>query len=74
MATAKPKFTEFRILSQVNHLPEASAVNVQWTNQVLKDDVVISSTYERKAYTKDQKAEFLAEVEGAAAYVTAFGW
>jgi hypothetical protein len=74
MATAKPKFTEVRILSQVTHLPAADAVNVQWTNQVLKDDIVLSSTYERKAYTKDQKAEFLAEVDNAQAYITAFGW
>lgn len=27
-----------------------------------------------KDYNIDQKAEFLAEVEGAAAYVTAMGW
>jgi hypothetical protein len=67
-------FTEQRILKQVTTLPTQSAINVQWTNQVLKDDVVISETYERKAYTTEQKAEFESEVEGAAAYVTALGW
>lgn len=69
-----PTFTEQRILSQVTHLPAADAVNVQWTNQVLKDGDVLSSTYERKAYTKAQKDEFLAEVDGAKLYIKAFGW
>ena len=66
--------TEQRILKQVTTLPAQSAVQVQWANQILKDGVVISETYERKAYSQDQAAEFAAEVEGAAAYVTALGW
>ena len=67
-------FTEQRILNQVTTLPAQSAVNVQWANQVLRDGEVISETFERKAYTADQAAEFLAEVEGAEAYITALGW
>ena len=67
-------FTEQRILKQVTTLPAQSAVNVQWANQVLKDDVVISETFERKAYTADQYAEFVAEVEGSASYIAALGW
>ena len=66
--------TEQRILKQVTTLPAQSAVQVQWANQILKDGVVISETYERKAYGQEQKAEFIAEVEGAAAYVTALNW
>ena len=66
--------TEQRILKQVTTLPAANAVQVQWANQVLRDDVVISETYERKSYSQEQKAEFIAEVEGAAAYVTALNW
>jgi hypothetical protein len=67
-------FNETRILNQVTTLPAQGAVNVQWANIVTKDDVEISKTYERKAYSADQKAEFLAEVEGAEAYVVAMGW
>ena len=66
--------TEQRILSQVTTLPAQSAVNVQWSNQILRDDEVISQTYERKAYTADQKDAFLAEVEGAESYIAVLGW
>ena len=66
--------TEQTIIKQVAVLPAQSAINVQWANQVLRDDEVISETYHRKAYTKEQQAEFEAEVTGAAAYVIAAGW
>ena len=69
-----PTFTEQRVLKQVTVLPAQSAVNVQWSNQVLKDGAVISEAYERKAYGADQKAEFLAEVDGASSYLPALGW
>jgi len=66
--------TEQRILKSVQILPGQSAVNVQWTNQILRDEEVITETYERKAYSIDQKDEFLSEVEGAEAYLTVLGW
>ena len=66
--------TEQRILKQVTTLPAQSEINVQWANKILRDGEVIGETYERKAYTADQKADFLAEVEGAEAYITALGW
>lgn len=66
--------TEQRILKQVAVLPAQSAVNVQWANQILRDEEVISETYERKAYTAEQKDEFLSEVEGAESYILALGW
>jgi len=66
--------TEQRILKQVAVLPNQSAVNVQWANQILRDDELITETYERKAYTADQYSEFLTEVEGAEAYITVLGW
>ena len=66
--------SEQRILKQVTTLPNQSAVNVQWANQIIKDGAVLTETYERKAYTADQKAEFLAEVEGAENYIAALGW
>ena len=66
--------TEQRILNQVTTLPNQSAIQVQWANQILRDEEVISQTYERKAYCADQKDEFLAEVEGAEGYVAIMGW
>lgn len=66
--------SEQRILKQVSILPAQSAVNVQWANQILRDGEVISETYERKAYTQEQAAEFINEVEGAESYITALGW
>lgn len=65
---------EQRILNQVTTLPNQSAIQVQWANQILRDDEVISQTYERKAYMQEQKEEFLAEVEGAEGYVAIMGW
>ncbi len=67
-------FSEQRILKQVTILPEQSAINVQWANQVLRDDLVIAETFERKTYTADQSAQFSVEVEGAANYIAAVGW
>lgn len=66
--------TEQTIIKQVAVLPAQSAINVQWANQVLRDDEVISETYHRKAYTKEQQTEFEAEVTNAGAYVAAVGW
>ena len=66
--------SEQRILKQITILPAQKAVNVQWANQILRDSEVISETFERKAYTEDQAAEFVAEVPGADSYLTALGW
>jgi len=66
--------TEQKVLKSVQILSQQSAVNVQWANQILRDDEIISEQYERKAYTADQYHEFLAEVEGADAYIAVLGW
>ncbi len=66
--------TEQRVLSQVTVLPQQSAVNVQWEDQILRDGEVISKNFHRKAYTADQKAEFLTEVDGAPNYLIQLGW
>lgn len=66
--------SEKRVLSQVTLLPSSNTINVQWSDQILRDGDVISQSYIRKAYTQDQRAEFEAEVEGAAGYITAIGW
>lgn len=67
--------TEQRVLKQVTMLPQANAINVQWANQVIRDgSELVTETYERKAYGEDQKGDFIAEVEGGAAYASAMGW
>ena len=66
--------TEQRIVKQITTLPSQGAINVQWSNQILRDGTLVSETYERKAYTEDQVAEFSAEVTGASNYITAMGW
>lgn len=67
-------FTEQRILKQVTILPSQNAINVQWVNQILKDGIVISETFDRKAYMRAQDAEFAIEVDGADSYLAALGW
>ncbi len=66
--------TERRILNQVTILPAQNAVNVQWSNQILRDAEVISESFERKSYTPDMRAEFVDEVDGAELYLVALGW
>lgn len=65
---------EQRVLKQVSVLPSTKTIEVQWSDQIIKDESVISEKYHRKAYSEKQKEEFLAEVEGAASYITAVGW
>lgn len=66
--------TEQRILKSVQVLSQQSAVNVQWANQILRDGELVTETYERKAYTAEQYHDFIAEVEGAEAYIAVLGW
>lgn len=67
-------FTEQRVLKSIQILPQQSAVNVQWANQILKDGEIVSEQYERKAYIQEQYSYFLAEVDGAESYISVLGW
>lgn len=64
--------SEKRIIKQICVLP--NSINVQWADQILRGDVVISEQYHRKAYTVEQAAEFAKEVENAQAYMAILGW
>ena len=66
--------TEQRILKAVTVKPTQQAIEVQHADQILRDGEVISEQYHRKAYSSDQRAEFEAEVEGAADYVNLIDW
>lgn len=65
---------EKRTLKQVTVLAEQNAVNVQWADQIIREGVVISEQYHRKAYTAAQKDDFLLEVAGAEAYLGILNW
>lgn len=66
--------SEQKILKSVNVLPAAQAIEVQWSNQILRNDVVISETYSRCAYGADQKEQFLSDVPNGQPYIDAVGW
>lgn len=66
--------TEERVLGSVQVLAQQSAANVEWWDLIKRDGEVISKTNHNKAYTADQYHEFLAEVEGAEAYIAVLGW
>jgi hypothetical protein len=66
--------TEQRVLKQITVLSEVNAINVQWADQIVRDGVVVSETFCRKAYGPKQKDEFLEEVENANLYTTILGW
>jgi hypothetical protein len=60
--------SEKRILASVTINHKVGAVEVCWSDQILRDDQVISEQNHRKAYGAEQLAEFEAEVEGAESY------
>lgn len=66
--------TESTVLAQVNLNLTANAIEVRWDNIIERDGNQISRVPHRKAYSADQKSEFLAEVEGGQQYVDAIGW
>jgi hypothetical protein len=66
--------SEQKILKQVTLLPEQNVIQVQWANQVLRDDEVIAETFHRRAYSSSEQEAFEVEVENSAVYVSAIGW
>ena len=66
--------TEKTIINSITVMPEQNCIQVQWSNQILRDGEVISQQYHRKAYGAGQRAEFEAEVEGAASYAELIDW
>ena len=66
--------TESTILAHVGLNQTANSIEVRWDNIIDRDGETISRVPHRKAYSVEQKADFLAEVEGADKYVAAMGW
>lgn len=65
--------TEQRIIKQVTLLPQEGAIAVQWAHQVLRDGEVITESYHRRAYSGDEKEEFLRSAEGKSAIAAVLG-
>lgn len=66
--------TESSVITEITTLPLENNVQVKWRNTIEKDGVVVSVKDHYRVYSADQKADFLAEVEGAASYIAALGW
>lgn len=65
---------ESLVLSQVSVQYESNTINVQWQNKIKKKGAVIAAVPHRSSYSAKDKAQFLAEVPGAAAYIAILGW
>jgi hypothetical protein len=65
---------EIKTLAEMTHLPLESAMQIKWRIEVRKDGEILVSREHYKLYTADQYHEFLAEVEGADAYIAVLGW
>ena len=64
---------EIKSLASVELLPQINAVNVRWENQILRDEVVISTENVRRAYGRYDREQFLADVHGGESYADAVG-
>lgn len=54
---------------------EQKIAEVLWKKQLFDEDGnVASESNHRGSYTQEEKERFLAEIEGAEAYVPALGW
>lgn len=65
---------EQTVLKSVEVMLEAQTINVCWENIILKDGEVIAQSNHRRAYNKNEKEQFLTDVEGAQNYVSVVGW
>lgn len=65
---------EKKVLAAVTYSAESNSFEVRWLNKILRDGEVISSIPHRASYSIEQRAEFLAEVQGAEDYLIVAGW
>ena len=66
--------TEKTYVREVSVKPASNSIDVLWVTEVKRGEEVISEQFSRKAYSGVQRAEFEAEVDGAANYVNLIGW
>lgn len=66
--------TEGKKLVKVALLLDSQTIDVKWENQIFRDGELISSIPHCKAYSAEQKDDFLTEVDGAAEYIRSINW
>lgn len=67
--------SEQRIIKQVSVNPESQTILVQWADQILRDDEVVSETYFRRAYAESDRSQFESDLgEQALPFMDAAGW
>lgn len=69
MALSKEK-----VLESVELNIPGNTASVKWSNNIVEDGVVLTSVPHRCCYAAEHKDQFLADVEGAEAYVAILGW
>ena len=67
-------FEEIKTLLEASHLPAENAMQIKWRIEVRKDGEVLVARDHYRVFTDNQYHEFLAEVEGAEAYLPILGW
>lgn len=68
--------TERKLLKSVeivNSEAEKTA-NVLWLNQILRDGDIIAGTNHRQSYTKEEKDQFIADVQDGWDYISLLQW
>lgn len=65
--------SEQSLLASVEVLPQINAVNVRWDKQILRDGEVVVSEPHRRAYSRYEREQFLADVPGGEVYADAAG-
>lgn len=67
--------SEQRIIKQVTVQPETQTIQVQWADQILRGDEVVTETYFRRAYSESDKSQFESDLgDQALPFMAAVGW
>lgn len=66
--------TETNSIAEITVLPLENNVQVKWRNKIEQDGRVLVERDHYKLFGPDKYHDFLAEVEGAEAYIAVLGW
>lgn len=67
--------SEQRVIKKIEVLVQDNTIQVQWADQILRDEDVVSETYHRQAFAPADKDLFIAALgEMAHGYINAAGW
>lgn len=66
--------TEQTVVKQIALAFEQQVVHVQWAKQILKNNIVISESFSRKSYSRNDVEDFRKNIPNARLYEEALGW